>query len=123
MVNMFFDNFGNGSSLVSKQYKLKAVCHGTDLVDTLKLEPCKCRFIQLSKKVITPLSTFRRSEKLFCRGVRECATEKKTVIFQRVAEFISATRFPKARIGRQLLTLLTKKPAKRFFDSLKLFQR
>jgi hypothetical protein len=47
---------------------------------------------QLVEKVkyATPV-LFAGGEKLFVGGVRERATEKKKVIFQRVAEFISAT--------------------------------
>jgi hypothetical protein len=48
----------------------------------------------LSKKSNTPLSSFSPEAKsFFVGGVRERATVTKKVIFQRGAEFISATRF------------------------------
>jgi hypothetical protein len=49
-------------------------------------------------------------------GVRERAKETKKVIFQRVAEFISAARFLRSRAAAaSFLRLLSKSPEKRVF--------
>jgi hypothetical protein len=76
--------------------------------------------VSLSEKSNTPLSSFSPEAKsFFVGGVRERATETKKVIFQRVAEFISATRSLRAAAAAAfLLPLLSKKPRSGFFDSL-----
>jgi hypothetical protein len=58
---------------------------------------------------------------LFAGGVRERATETIKVIFQRVAEFISATRFLRSRRsgGINLPFIVEKAQRSGFFDSLK----
>jgi hypothetical protein len=65
----------------------------------------------------TPFSSFSPEAKsFFVGGVRERATEKK-VIFQRVAEFISATRLLRSRRSGDILLpfIVEKAPAKRVF--------
>ncbi len=77
--------------------------------------------VQLVGKVkYAALVLFAGSEKLFCRrSARACDRDKK-VIFQRVAEFISATRFLKSRRSGGILLPFIVEKARRsgFFDSL-----
>jgi hypothetical protein len=77
------------------------------------------RFVKKSNTLLSSFSPEAIS--FFVAGVRERATETKKVIFQRVAEFISATRFLQSRrSGDIFLTFIVEKAQRSgFFDSLR----
>jgi hypothetical protein len=79
------------------------------------------RVIQIVENIkYATLVLFAGGEKLFCRrSARECDRDKK-VIFQRVAEFISATRFLRSRRSGDIFlpVIIEKTQRSGFFDSL-----